>query len=202
VLETSWSLSNNGHNHCSVTMSDGEHLMECFLAPSLHSLVRSEALKKYKLVEYPPVPSDHHHSSHASQEMKDQHHTTLHQSLQDGTELVCITRGTPIMCSMTLLFIYHFITSCTEPVERLLTTNAMILHWHQLRTLGISTRHQHAQRTHSNSNEALLFNALNTVLFARWPGCVGVLCQKHTYRPCLVRIVIQGPRTPQVIMRT
>jgi hypothetical protein len=128
VLETSWSLSNNGHNHCSVTMSDGEHLMECFLAPSLHSLVRSEALKKYKLVEYPPVPPDHHHSSHASQEMKDQHHTTLHQSLQDGTELVCITRGTPIMCSMTLLFIYHFITSCTEPVERLLTTNAMILH--------------------------------------------------------------------------
>ena len=50
VLEISWLLSNNGRNRCSVTVSDGEHLMECFLAPSFHSLVRSEALKKYTVV--------------------------------------------------------------------------------------------------------------------------------------------------------
>jgi hypothetical protein len=39
VLEISWSLSNNGRNRCSVTVSDGEHLMECFLAPSLDAII-------------------------------------------------------------------------------------------------------------------------------------------------------------------
>jgi hypothetical protein len=49
VLDISWSKSSNGHDCCAITISDGDHYMECFIAPKLLCVVRN-VITKYSVV--------------------------------------------------------------------------------------------------------------------------------------------------------
>jgi len=50
VIDTSISASSNGYGGCTITISDGEHFMDCYLSPQLLHLVRNAVLKKFALV--------------------------------------------------------------------------------------------------------------------------------------------------------
>jgi hypothetical protein len=50
VIDISWLKSSNGHDRCAITISDGDHFTECFVAPQLFGVVRN-AVDKYSVVQ-------------------------------------------------------------------------------------------------------------------------------------------------------
>jgi hypothetical protein len=49
VIDISISSSSDGYDRCTVTISDGEHFTDCYLAPQLLRLVRNAVLKKFAI---------------------------------------------------------------------------------------------------------------------------------------------------------
>jgi hypothetical protein len=56
VIDISWSKSSNGHDCCAVTISDGDHFMECFVAPQLFDIV-TNTVTKFSVVEVSNITS-------------------------------------------------------------------------------------------------------------------------------------------------
>ena len=50
VIAVEMSLSGRGNTWCMITISDGNHFMECYLAPQLLPLVKRKPLKKFSVV--------------------------------------------------------------------------------------------------------------------------------------------------------
>jgi len=49
IIDVSISSSSDGYDRCTVTISDGEHFTDCYLAPQLLRLVRNAVLKKFAI---------------------------------------------------------------------------------------------------------------------------------------------------------
>ncbi len=56
VIDISWSKSCNGRDRCAVTISDGDHFMECFVAPQLFDVV-TNTVTKFSVVEVSNISS-------------------------------------------------------------------------------------------------------------------------------------------------
>jgi hypothetical protein len=50
VIDISHSASYNGHDWCTITITDGNYFMDCYLAPQLIYLVRNAILKKFAVL--------------------------------------------------------------------------------------------------------------------------------------------------------
>ncbi len=56
VIDISWSKSCTGRDRCAVTISDGDHFMECFVAPQLFDVV-TNTVTKFSVVEVSNISS-------------------------------------------------------------------------------------------------------------------------------------------------